>query len=505
LPEDGWIGGERPDVQGRPYLLHFWATWCGPCKNDLPILKGWADDGALVIGMHPAGTPADEVAKAVEESELDYPTFLETGQDSKTIAGYLKVGFPYCVLIDAQGNVAAHGFLLHKDRAIPTRFRELREAPMEDRKAAQPSAAPGQLATEGAVFSGTNGAGEDTSTDSTASAMSDDSDETSEPLQQLQKVWRERTRRFQHARFVFTETDQRRTAQVLPDGRVEFEPESFGVHETRYNLLFSGRKVRIQSSRDVASAPAADQQNADRKRQETVLVFDGSEARGITHHPDYEYPQGSVSNQQAPDPSGITYRPVLMTCRMLDPHLQPFSIDDYHIVDTAAELDGLDVWKLESRRKVSGGRSESVERESVETLWLDPQREFVVLRRERTVQGNSTPRSQMRISYIDDSEFGPVANAWSYARYASDGSTQSYLLGRMTRYEVDPPIDAGEFELEFPPGTRYLKHENAGSDRQFIVRNDKTHREITLEELRRGATQQELMSTEPGKAGLNRD
>jgi thiol-disulfide isomerase/thioredoxin len=114
LPADGWVGGKRPDVAGKPYLVHFWATWCGPCKADLAPLKALASSGIKVVGMHPPGTPAAEVEKVVRDRELGYPTFVAAGKwdgKSGTICGYPAAVFPYCVLVDAQGKVAAHGLL----------------------------------------------------------------------------------------------------------------------------------------------------------------------------------------------------------------------------------------------------------------------------------------------------------------------------------------------------------------------------------------------------------
>ena len=66
LPQDGWIGGKRPDVNGKPFLIHYWATWCGPCKNDLPILKKLAAAGDLVVGLHPSGTQAEVVQQFID-------------------------------------------------------------------------------------------------------------------------------------------------------------------------------------------------------------------------------------------------------------------------------------------------------------------------------------------------------------------------------------------------------------------------------------------------------
>jgi thiol-disulfide isomerase/thioredoxin len=115
LSADGWVGGPRPDLTGKPYLLHFWATWCGPCKNDLPLLKTLAEQGIVIVGLHPPGTPIEEVEKAVREQDFGSPTWLATGKggeaDSQRIGDYPAGVYPYYILVDAQGRVAAHGHL----------------------------------------------------------------------------------------------------------------------------------------------------------------------------------------------------------------------------------------------------------------------------------------------------------------------------------------------------------------------------------------------------------
>jgi thiol-disulfide isomerase/thioredoxin len=128
LPQDGWIGGTPPDTEGQPYLIHFWATWCGSCKGDFPILKEMAENGARIIGLHPAGTPVDQIARVMEQSRIGYPTWVASQGESRgsggTIAGFPSGVFPYCILVDAHGNVAAHGFF----RDVLAKFRALREA-----------------------------------------------------------------------------------------------------------------------------------------------------------------------------------------------------------------------------------------------------------------------------------------------------------------------------------------------------------------------------------------
>ena len=114
LPAEGWVGGPRPEVKGKPYLLHFWATFCAPCRNDLPRLKALEERGVIVIGMHPAGASAEEVEKTTRDWKIGHPTFLaagEAGAKTPMIGEYPAVVFPYYVLVDAEGRVAGHGFL----------------------------------------------------------------------------------------------------------------------------------------------------------------------------------------------------------------------------------------------------------------------------------------------------------------------------------------------------------------------------------------------------------
>jgi thiol-disulfide isomerase/thioredoxin len=128
LPEQNWVGGQRPKLDGKPYLVHFWATWCGPCKNDLPLLKSFSDAGGIVIGMHPAGTAVDEVTAAIKAAELSYPIYVSpdtTTAESSTIAGYPATMYPYCVLVDGNGKVVAHGSLRDEEFDVFAQFWDL--------------------------------------------------------------------------------------------------------------------------------------------------------------------------------------------------------------------------------------------------------------------------------------------------------------------------------------------------------------------------------------------
>lgn len=108
LPAERWIG-DRPDVKGRRYLIHCWAAWCAPCKNDVPLLNSISKN-RIVIGIHPSGTDMDEIRKTATDVKMTYPTVVAP-PGAKDIFGYPVKLFPYCIEVDEDGNVAKHGSL----------------------------------------------------------------------------------------------------------------------------------------------------------------------------------------------------------------------------------------------------------------------------------------------------------------------------------------------------------------------------------------------------------
>lgn len=94
------------DLRGKTVLLDFWATWCGPCVEDIPTLNAlerkFKDRGFTVLGVSIDEAGPKEVAAFVKEHQLSYPVVLTGGQDNIP-EGYGVFGLPTAYLIDPSG------------------------------------------------------------------------------------------------------------------------------------------------------------------------------------------------------------------------------------------------------------------------------------------------------------------------------------------------------------------------------------------------------------------
>lgn len=91
------------DLRGRPVVLNFWATWCFPCREEMPMLQTtWEryGDAVAIIGVD-AGEEAPVVQSFVDDLGVTFPIILDN--QMATTTRYNVRGFPTTFFIDGNG------------------------------------------------------------------------------------------------------------------------------------------------------------------------------------------------------------------------------------------------------------------------------------------------------------------------------------------------------------------------------------------------------------------
>jgi len=100
------------DLRGKAVLLNFWATYCEPCKVEMPwfveLQKQYGPDGFQIVGVAMDDASTEDIAKFAKDMGVNYPILI--GEDS-VVTSYGGVGvLPTTFFLDRDGKLIAREF-----------------------------------------------------------------------------------------------------------------------------------------------------------------------------------------------------------------------------------------------------------------------------------------------------------------------------------------------------------------------------------------------------------
>ena len=94
------------EYRGQVVLINFWASWCGPCRQEMPLLdrihQRYQDAGFAVLGVNVEGE-ASAARKITDKTKVTFPVLIDAGQ--QVSEEYEVEAMPSTVLVDRDGVV----------------------------------------------------------------------------------------------------------------------------------------------------------------------------------------------------------------------------------------------------------------------------------------------------------------------------------------------------------------------------------------------------------------
>jgi peroxiredoxin len=94
------------DLRGEVVMINFWASWCGPCRQEMPLLdelySQYKPMGFTILGVN-VEADASKARKMLQDNPVDFPVLFDSQSEVSKL--YNIVAMPSTILVDRDGNM----------------------------------------------------------------------------------------------------------------------------------------------------------------------------------------------------------------------------------------------------------------------------------------------------------------------------------------------------------------------------------------------------------------